>query len=124
MLRDRIEPTVVAFACVLSACEETPRTAPTPSASASASSAPPAAAPREGCVRSGPLEGIENDPACVLARVSEDAMRPAMKRLSMTCAIDPPEVVAGAAGLLTVTITNNASTETLVVLEANTRAAG
>src|SRR5690348_14080398 len=95
-------------------CEDPRRAAPIVDAS---SSAPPPPRPqREGCARVGFIDGIEADPSCVVKRASEDAMRPALKDLAITLTAEPPEVVGGGMALLNLTIKNNGSAETTLLL--------
>src|SRR5262249_51170177 len=72
----------------------------------------------------GLIEGIEADPSCAVRHVEEDAMRAAMKRLSVALAVEPPEVFASSSGLVRETIRNTSSVETLVLFEARTRLPG
>lgn len=72
----------------------------------------------DGCLRTGAIEAAAADPTCVIDRVREDVMRDAPRRLALTLAAEPPETAGGATSLLRLAITNVASTETLVVLEA------
>ncbi len=69
---------IVAFGLV--GCPSTAPTETVPSVSATPTPVwqPP---PREGCARSGSLEGIESDPACVVARADESVTRDAMKQV-------------------------------------------
>jgi hypothetical protein len=75
-------------------------------------------------VHTGVASLIEADPTCIVHHPSEDAMRGALKQLSIGCTVEPAEVVAGSAGLLTVTMTNSSSGETTLILEGRTRPAG
>jgi hypothetical protein len=75
-------------------------------------------APREGCTRSGTLEAIAADPSCLLDHVRDDVMREASARLALALVAEPPETTGGATSLLRLSLTNIASTDTLVVLEA------
>jgi hypothetical protein len=112
---------------LVAACEDPPRatadaSAAAPSRAAAASAAPPPVG--EGCVRSGPLEAIESDPACVLPRASDDVMRDLTSRIAIGVELDPPNVVAGSTAVLRVTLTNVAKAETLLVFDAHPRGLG
>lgn len=72
----------------------------------------------EGCARAGTFDAVANDPTCVLDRVRDDAMRDAPKRLALSLEAEPTETTGGATSLLRLALTNVASSETLVVLEA------
>jgi hypothetical protein len=103
------------------ACDEpSPPPAPSvrkvPSASESRTYEPP---PPEGCVRAGPLEGLANDPNCVLARADEQMTREALKHLALRVDPEPDTTVRGGTLLLRVSIANVTSTEVLVPLEAH-----
>ncbi len=102
----------------LGACEETPRAAPDAAASAEAAAPLPPRAEGEGCVRSGSIEGADGDPACVLSRASETAVRDAMKAIAITAEIDPDTLFGGTSGILRLTFTNGSSAETMLVLDA------
>jgi hypothetical protein len=106
---------------LVSGCEETPRTAPGVDASAAPPPPPP---PREGCARTGNIDSLENDPTCVIRHVGEDAMRAAMKSLTITTVAEPAEVAAGGTALLHVTIKNTGAAETTVFFETRTRMPG
>lgn len=107
------------------ACDDPKATAP---ADAGADVAPaPAASPArtaEGCARAGSLEGVESDPTCVLAKVADDVMKDFGRRLSLTLDLEPQTVIAGSMAVLRLSITNVASTETLVVFDAYPRGQG
>lgn len=116
----------VALACfVLAACEETPRA--TPDAAVTPPPAPSSSAPAkagEGCARAGSIEGIESDATCILPRAADDAMRDMTKRLAVRAELEPTTVVAGGTAVLRLTVTNIATTETLVVFDAYPRGLG
>lgn len=108
--------------CACDACEEeAPRAAVVPDAGAPPPPEPPA---REGCAKTGSVDALAHDPACVLSRVNEDVMRASMKHLAIAVKTEPEEVITGNTALLTVTIRNTRSTETFVVLESRTRLPG
>lgn len=86
-------------------------------ASALDASALPAGGSREGCARAGTLEAIAADPACLLDHVRDDVMREASSRLALALVAEPPETTGGATSLLRLSLTNIATTDTLVVLE-------
>jgi hypothetical protein len=93
-------------------------------ADANAEAAPPAApATRtgEGCARAGTLDGVETDPSCVLAKVSDDVMKDFGRRLTLRLEVEPETVIAGSMAVLRLTITNVASSETLVAFDAYPR---
>lgn len=112
----------VAVLCVLglASCDDATKSATSTPVSASVErGADAAAAPTgDGCTRSGSLEAIENDPACVVTRVSDEWMRDLDKRVSFAIASDDPTVVGGSGATLRLTITNRAPTPTLVVFDA------
>lgn len=106
------------------ACENSP--APAPSArelreSQSASAVPLyVPPPPEGCARTGPLEGVEADPTCVVTAPSggdDVAMREAMRHLTFELKPDAPVVVAGGTMLLRLTIANGKGSETALLLD-------
>lgn len=107
---------------VLTACEDTPRRAPSPDASSAPSTPPPPA--REGCARSGFMDAIETDPSCVVKRANEEVTRAALKHLVITLDAEPSEVVAGGTALLALTIKNTSSSEVTLFLEARHRPPG
>ena len=76
------------------------------------------AAPREGCLRSGSLEGVESDPACVVAKADESLTREAMKQLTVELKPDQTSIVAGATVLMRLAITNKSASEAELVLSA------
>ena len=76
---------------------------------------PPA---REGCVRSGELEGIETDPSCVVASADESVTRDAMKQLVIELKPDVPSIVGGGTVLLRLTIANRGANEAELVFTA------
>jgi hypothetical protein len=123
-LRNRTSSLIViaAFATGL-ACDELSPTVGERPPDASARPPPPPP-PREGCVRSGPFEGIETDPACVVGPRKEDAMRVVMKNLAISFTAEPPEVFAGGTSAIGITIKNIASVETTVLLEGRLRVPG
>jgi hypothetical protein len=102
-------------------CDDPPRVVPQADASAVPPPAPP---PREGCTRAGTLDGIESDPSCVVKHVNDEAMRGAMKSLSITIAAQPTEVVAGSTSLLEIMIKNTGPAETTLFFEARPRPSG
>ncbi len=75
-------------------------------------------ATHEGCARGGTFEAIAADPACLLDQVRDDVMRDASSRLALALVAEPPETTGGATSLLRLSLTNTATTDTLVVLEA------
>lgn len=113
---------------VIAGCEE-PTKPPSPTGKASAavrigdsdSEAPP---PREGCARAGRLGGVESDPSCVVTHASEEAMRAALKQLTITLEAEPSEVVGGGTALLTITIKNTSQSEATLLFEAAPRPPG
>lgn len=108
-------------ALLLVACDE-PKAASSADAGAEASS-PPAVPVRtgEGCARSGSLDGVETDPTCVLPKTSDDVMKDFGRRLTLRLDAEPETVIAGSTAVLRLTITNVASSETLVVFDAYPR---
>jgi hypothetical protein len=110
----------------LLACDDPARPAPATVKSAS----PPApvvsskAPSGDGCVRTGSLDGIESDATCVVTRTSDDVNRTALKHAKMEIDIDPTTVVAGAAAVVRLTITNAAASEVMFVFDAQPRASG
>lgn len=80
--------------------------------------------PAEGCTRSGSLEGVESDPACVAPRPDERAMRDAMKVLTFDLKPDATEVIGGTQVVMRLTITNGGSAETAVVFDSMPLGAG
>ncbi len=87
-----------------------------------AEAAPPAptwqSPPREGCLRSGSLEGVETDPTCVVGKADESVTREAMKQLTVELKADQPAIVAGATVLMRLAITNKSASEAEIVLSA------
>lgn len=109
---------------VLFACDE-PKASLAVEASADAAPAPVASARvGEGCARAGMLDNVETDPTCVLPKASDDVMKDFGRRLTLSAEIEPKTVIAGSTAVLRMTITNVASTETLVVLDAWPRGQG
>jgi len=107
----------VTLAC--GACESSKPPSPTPTAAPSASVVPLyEPPPPEGCLRSGSLEAVEGDPACVVARADEVSMRDAMKHLTFDLKPDATTVTAGGMVLLRLTITNGARSEVALLLDA------
>lgn len=119
----RLVPLVLLLPSV--ACDE-PKTTNAIDAGAGDVASPPPPPPRaaEGCARVGTLEGVETDPACVLAKANDDVMRDFGRRLSLALDIEPPAVISGSTAVLRLTITNVATTETLVVFDAYPRGQG
>jgi hypothetical protein len=118
-------PAVMAVSVV--GCEDPPRLAALDaSTSASASRVPPPPPPpqREGCARSGAMSGIESEPSCLVKKGNEDAMRAALKQLTITLDPEPSEVVGGGTSLLALTIKNTSAFEATLFLEARPRAPG
>ncbi len=74
--------------------------------------------PREGCLRSGSLEGVESDPACVVAKADESLTREAMKQLTVELKPDQSSIVAGGTVLMRLAITNKSASEAEIVLSA------
>lgn len=107
---------------VLTCCDEAPKVTPVPDVSAPPPPPPP---PREGCTRSGVLEPIETDPACVMhTQIGDDAIRAAMKNITITAGFEVPEISAGNMATLNVTMRNTGKGEVLVLFEARTRLPG
>ena len=118
---------------VLAACDPSPRAGADAGPDVSVRPAPPVEArPEEGCLRTGSIEGVENDPSCVLRRSGEESMRTfmggevhsVMKRLSVSCALTQTEVISGLSTGVKVTITNTSAETTIVAFEARPRPAG
>jgi len=106
----------------LVACEEAPRaTAPDASVRPPPQKPP---APEEGCTRTGNVEALASDPSCFVARPTEEATRAALKKLSITCALDATDVYAGGSTTVTVTLQNTSAENLLVVFEARPRPSG
>lgn len=80
--------------------------------------------PPEGCARTGSLDALEGDPACVAAHSDETTMRDAMKHLVFDLAADSQVVTAGGQVILRLSITNGASTEVALLLDAQPPGAG
>ena len=102
--------------CVAAGCEtsKAPPPAPVQSASVVPFYEPP---PPEGCARTGSLEGVEGDPACVVGRAEEVVLRDAMKHLTIELKPDSPTVTAGGTVLLRLTITNATRSEVTLVFD-------
>jgi hypothetical protein len=75
-------------------------------------------APREGCVHSGPIEAVESDPTCVVARADESVTRDAMKQLTVELVPDAAVAVGGTTVLLRLAITNRSRSDAELVLVA------
>jgi hypothetical protein len=105
----------LAFAAV--GCDPAPSAAPPAPASSSVAPlyVPP---PPEGCARTGSLDAVEADPTCVVARPDDTTMRDAMKHLVFDLAADSPIVTAGGQVILRLTVTNSASAEVALLLDA------
>lgn len=105
------------LACLaLIACDEPKATAVVDAAVEAAP--PPPARTGEGCARAGSLDSIEADPSCVMPKVSDDVMKDFGRRLTLRLDVEPETVVAGSTAVLRLTITNVASSETLVAFDA------
>jgi hypothetical protein len=76
------------------------------------------ASARDGCLRTGALEAVAADPACVVDHARDDVMRDAPRRLALALTAEPAETTGAATSLLRLSITNVAPSETLVVVEA------
>jgi hypothetical protein len=110
-----------ALSLIAIACEEAPRAQP----DASLRPAPPKpAVAEEGCARTGNVDALAADPACVVARPTEEAMRAALKKLSIATALESAEVFAGGSTTVTVTIQNTSAEPVLIVFESRARPAG
>lgn len=111
---------------LVAACDDPPKVAP--AARADAGEPPPPPLPvvqREGCLRSGLFEGVENDPACaVKTPPSEDVVRAAMKQLEIAITPEASETYGGGTILLTLTIKNKSPSEAEVWLESRSRSTG
>jgi len=116
----------VFFASSLAGCDSCDAPAPGAAASASASAASRASASApayvppapEGCARAGALEGLENDAACVVAKVEDGVMRETMKHLSLELRSDVAAVTSGGTAILRLALVNKGPAEVAVVLEA------
>lgn len=98
---------------------------PPPAAPASASAAPIYVPPQpEGCARTGSIEAVESDPACVVAHADDRTMRDAMKHLTFELKSDAPDVMAGGMLVIRLTITNGAHAEVPVLFDAQPPNAG
>lgn len=92
---------------------------------------PPAAPPREGCARTGSLDAVEADAACVVRR-SDEGLRAllgaeihaVMKHVAMEGSIEPSEVFAGAQARMQLSLRNTGPAEITLVFEARPRPAG
>jgi hypothetical protein len=106
-------------ACLaLCACDD-PKAASVVDANAEAAPLPtPPSRTGEGCARAGTLDGVETDPTCVLAKVGDDVMKDFGRRLTLRLDIEPETVITGSMAVLRLTITNVASSETLVAFDA------
>lgn len=91
-----------------------------PSASAAPLYVPP---PPEGCTRTGSLEGVEGDPACVVRDGDDTTMRTTMKHLRFALVPDRSTVTAGGTVIVRLTITNAGASEVALVLDAEPRGA-
>jgi hypothetical protein len=80
--------------------------------------------PPEGCARTGSLEAVESDPACVVAQADDRTMRDAMKHLTFELKPDAPDVTAGGTLVMRLTITNGARAEVPLLLDAQPPNAG
>lgn len=113
---------------LLVACDDPPKVAPDAGNALLLDAEAPPAAPvvqRDGCLRSGLFDGVENDPTCAVKNApSEDIVRAAMKQLEIAVAPEQPEVYAGGTILITLTIKNRSPTEANVWLESRSRATG
>ena len=103
-------------AVLLCACDE-PKATSVVDATAEAAPPPPART-GEGCLRSGSLDAVETDPNCVMPKVSDDVMKDFGRRLTLRLDVEPETVITGSTAVLRLTITNVASSETLVVFDA------
>ena len=97
-----------------------PSATPTETSPSPSASQPPAwvAPPREGCARSGAIEAIETDPACVVAHADESVTRDAMKQIAIELKPDVPVVVGGATVQVRLTISNRGTNEADLVFAA------
>ena len=100
-------------------CPSSSDRAPADAAPSAASQAPAwVPPPREGCVRSGELEGIEADPSCVVPHAEASVTRDAMRLLVLELNPDVPAIVGGGTVLLRLTIANRGTTEAELVFTA------
>ncbi len=87
-----------------------------------AAAAPPAAwdpPARPGCARSGLLEAIETDPACIVTKADEHMNRDAMRALAIELHPDATEIASGATVLVRLTLANRGAREVDVVFVAH-----
>jgi hypothetical protein len=124
MIRRRRHAALALCAVMGSACDEAPRV----QARADASSAVPEAAPppptREGCTRTGGLELIETDPACVVQQGNDEATRAAVSHAAITLEVEPPEVLIGGRALVSLKVRNVGAAESTFFFEARLHTAG
>jgi hypothetical protein len=124
MKRNALLLSLLISPAALLACDEPKATSAVDATVEAAPPSAPSGRPGEGCARAGTIEGVETDPTCVLAKVSDDVMKDFGRRLTLRLAVEPETVIAGSSALLRLTITNIASSETLVVFDAYPRGAG
>lgn len=105
----------------LAACDDPPKPVLPDAAPPPPRLVPP---PREGCARSGMMDGIEADSTCIVKPPSDDTVRASMKQLAVTVTPETTETYSGGTVHLTVAIKNTSATEATVWLEASTRATG
>ena len=74
--------------------------------------------------RTGSLEALEGDATCVAAHADDTTMRDAMKHLVFDLAADSPVVTAGGQVILRLSITNTASAEVALLLDAQPPSTG
>lgn len=105
------------------ACDTPAPPAPVPTVAASTVPlyVPP---PPDGCARTGFLEGVESDPACIAKGTDDGAMRDAMKHLTFALEPDTSTVTAGGTVIVRLTITNTAKAEVALVLDTQPPSAG
>ncbi|MFO0741031.1 MAG: hypothetical protein U0270_34350 [Labilithrix sp.] len=121
-----IASTMLGTLALLVACDDPPKAALAEAgASASEPPPPPPIVPRDGCLRSGLFDGVENDPACaVKTPPTEDMVRASMKQLEIAVAPEATETYAGGTVIITLTIRNTSPNEAQVWLESRSRSTG
>ena len=79
--------------------------------------------PREGCARTGELDGLENDATCIVPKADEALTRESMKEVAIELTPDRPSIVAGSTMLMRLAIVNRGKTEASMVFVAQPAAA-
>lgn len=107
------------------ACDDPPKVVADAGVDASEQAPPPPVVQRDGCLRSGLFDGVENDATCaVKTPPTEDVVRAAMKQLEITVASEQPEIYAGGTVIISLSIKNISTSEAQVWLESRSRMTG